>query len=301
MAVSLQAGPTTGNELANTLYRAILPTVQQHDEAEAIIRRILQDVFHHDTTNRLLGHTLYITPAQQQWLVDAIQRLQQHEPIQYILGQAPFLGRDFTVSPAVLIPRPETEAWVDHIIQHHPQTGLAILDIGTGSGCIAITLQKALDTARVDALDISWPVLNIALGNARRWGARIQGIQADIFQYVPTQTWDIIVSNPPYVRLSEKDSMAQTVWAYEPGQALFVPDEDPLIFYKHIIALARSHLNPKGSIYLEINEAFGQPVQALLGEAGLQDVHLYQDLQGKDRWVSGVLGDTQPTHRAVAA
>ncbi|MEN0016305.1 MAG: peptide chain release factor N(5)-glutamine methyltransferase [Bacteroidota bacterium] len=301
MAVSLRPGLTTGSELANTLYRAILPTVQQRDEVEAITRRILQDVFHYDTTDRLLGRTLYITPAQQRWLAGAIQRLQQHEPIQYILRQAPFLGRDFTVSPAVLIPRPETEAWVDHIIQHHTQPGLSILDIGTGSGCIAITLQKALDTARVDALDISWPVLNIALGNARRWGARIQGIQADIFQYVPTQTWDIIVSNPPYVRLSEKDSMAQTVWAYEPGQALFVPDEDPLIFYKRIIALARSHLNPQGSIYLEINEAFGQPVRALLGEAGLQDVHLYQDLQGKDRWVSGVLEDTQLAHRAVTA
>lgn len=284
-----QASLKTGQELYATLYQAILPTIKQPSEAQAIIRRILAYYFQYDPVDTVLNKPLTMTQAQQQWLGATIQRIQQHEPIQYILGEAPFLGRDFQVSPAVLIPRPETEELVYHIIQENPQPRLAILDIGTGSGCIAITLQKVLIAARVDALDISQPALAVAQANAQRWQAAIHLIQADILQdTLPTQCWDIIVSNPPYVRLSEQKWMQQRVLAYEPRQALFVPDDAPLVFYKRIIALAPAHLKPGGKIYLEIHEAFGKSIAQLLAKAGLEAIRLQQDLQGKDRWVAAI-------------
>lgn len=263
-----------------------------------MIQRMLAHYFQYDQTATVLGKPLTITQAQEQWLAATIQRIRQHEPIQYILGEAPFLGRDFKVSPAVLIPRPETEELVYHIIQESPQPGLAILDIGTGSGCIAITLQKALTAARIDALDISQKALDIAQANAQRWRADIGLIQADILHdRLPNQHWDIIVSNPPYVRLSEQQWMQQQVLAYEPSQALFVPDDDPLVFYRQIAALALVHLKPGGRVYLEINEAFGKAISHLLAQAGLEAIRLQQDLRGKDRWVTAVAPPYKGMHR----
>ena len=280
---------TTGREISTMLYQAILPTIKQPREAWAIIQRIVAYYFQYDQTAMVLDQPLAITQAQEKSLAATIQRIRQHEPIQYVLGEAPFLGRDFKVSPAVLIPRPETEELVYHIIQESTQPGLAILDIGTGSGCIAITLQKALTAVRIDALDISRQALDIAQVNAQRWRADIHLIQADILHDpLPDQRWDIIVSNPPYVRLSEQKWMQQQVLAYEPSQALFVPDDDPLVFYKKIAALALVHLKPGGRVYLEINEAFGGAIAHLLAKAGLGAIRLQQDLRGKDRWITAV-------------
>ena len=271
------------------LYQAILPTIKQPREVRAIIQRILAHYFLYDQLAIVLDKPLTISPAQEQWLAGTIERIRQHEPVQYILGEAPFLGRNFKVSPAVLIPRPETEELVSHIIQENSQPDLSILDIGTGSGCIAITLQKELAAARVDALDISQQALDIAHANAQRCRSAIHLIQADILDdSLPDYRWDIIVSNPPYVRLSEQQWMQQHVLAYEPSQALFVSDEEPLIFYRKIASLALVHLKPGGRLYLEINEAFGRSVSHLLAKAGLEAIRLQQDLRGKDRWIAAV-------------
>ena len=277
-----------GQEVYQRIYQAILPTIKDPRESQAIAQRILAHYFQYDTIARLLGKPLALTQAEEERLATIIQRLQRHEPIQYILGQAPFLGRDFKVSPAVLIPRPETEALVNYIIQDNKQAGLSILDIGTGSGCMAITLQKSLPAAKVHALDISAQALAIARYNAGQWKAAIHFIQADILHdSLPPQRWDIFVSNPPYVRQAEKQWMQRNVLDYEPSQALFVADDAPLVFYERIIALAPKNLRQGGKVYLEINEAFGKAVACLLGQGGFEAVAIKQDLQGKDRWVVG--------------
>jgi release factor glutamine methyltransferase len=221
-------------------------------------------------------------------LLAAIERLSHQEPIQYVLGITPFLGRDFRVTPAVLIPRPETEALVQYIIDHHPQGGKRVLDIGTGSGCIAITLQQELSQAIVHALEVDPEALQVAQENAKKLGAMVHFIQADILhEPLPAQKWDIIVSNPPYVRIAEQKHMQRRVLAHEPAKALFVPDEQPLLFYQRIVALAPYHLVLAGKLYLEINEVFGQVVASLLIGAGFERVCVVKDLHGKDRWVVG--------------
>jgi release factor glutamine methyltransferase len=239
----------------------------------------------------VLDHPISLSPSQQQLLFAAIARLRNQEPIQYVLGEAPFLGRNFRVSPAVLIPRPETEALVQYIIDDNPQIGAHVLDIGTGSGCIAITLQKELPQATVYALEVDPEALNMAKINAARLGATVHFIQADILHDpLPTQHWDIMVSNPPYVRIAEQKQMKRRVLAYEPAKALFVPDTQPLIFYETIVALAPQYLTPAGKLYLEINEAFGAAVASLFMHAGFEEICIKQDLHGKDRWVTGTWG-----------
>lgn len=270
------------------IYQAILPSVQQEQECQAITQRLLSHYFQLDPVRIALEKPITPSPAQRQLLSVAIERLKNQEPIQHVLGEAHFLGRDFQVSPAVLIPRPETEALVQYIIDENPQVGPHVLDIGTGSGCIAITLQQALSQATVHALEIDPEALKIAQINAKRLGATVHFIQADILhEPLPAQHWDIIVSNPPYVRISEQKQMQRRVLAYEPARALFVPDEQPLIFYEKIVALAPQYLAPAGKLYLEINEAFGAAVASLLIHTGFEAVCIRKDLHGKDRWVAG--------------
>ncbi|MFM2428326.1 MAG: hypothetical protein RL012_210 [Bacteroidota bacterium] len=270
------------------IYQAILPSIQQEQECQAVTQRLLSHYFQLDPVRIALEKPITPSPAQRRLLSVAIERLKNQEPIQHVLGEAHFLGRDFQVSPAVLIPRPETEALVQYIIDENPQVGPHVLDIGTGSGCIAITLQQALSQATVHALEIDPEALQIAQINAKRLGATVHFIQADILhEPLPAQHWDIIVSNPPYVRISEQKQMQRRVLAYEPARALFVPDEQPLIFYEKIVALAPQYLAPAGKLYLEINEAFGAAVASLLIHTGFEAVCIRKDLHGKDRWVAG--------------
>ncbi len=278
----------TGKALYLTTYQDILPTIEEERECEAITKHLLGHYCNLDTVGMVLDEAITISPLKHQLLAAAIQRLKNHEPIQYIVEIAYFLGRAFQVSPAVLIPRPETEALVHYMIQENPCAGLRVLDIGTGSGCIAISLQQELTQAIVHALEVDQAALDIAKTNAKKLGATVQFIQADILQgWLPVQCWDIIVSNPPYVRIAEQKQMQRRVLEYEPKKALFVPDKRPLIFYEKIVALAPRHLEPGGKIYLEINEAFGKEVASLLVNAGFQEVRIMQDLNGKDRWVVG--------------
>lgn len=237
----------------------------------------------------IINDEIQLSAEQAQALIGAIKGLAQQEPIQYVLGEADFLGRRFRVNPQVLIPRPETEELVVQIIQENHFSQPKILDIGTGSGCIAISLALDLAKSEVFALDIAKPALNIAQANAEALAAKVDFRQLDILSESPQiDGLTHIVSNPPYVRLQEKSLMAARVWQYEPETALFVPDQDPLLFYRRIINLAPKLLQTTGKLYFEINEALSQGVEMLLQNAGFEQIKPQKDLQGKDRFVSAV-------------
>src|SRR5690554_6237778 len=224
-------------------------------------------------------------------LEDAMAALKNGMPIQYITQSAPFYGRNFKVDPSVLIPRNETEELVHRIIKENPGTGLKILDVGTGSGCIPITLALEMDVPEITAVDVSEAALVVARENSKRLEANksVSFKQMDVLQKeFPVRDLDILVSNPPYVKESEKLVMHVNVLGHEPHLALFVPDEDPLIFYWKIAEKGLAALKPGGKIYFEINEALGKPVIELLSQMGYEQINLYKDLNDKDRMVSAV-------------
>lgn len=215
-------------------------------------------------------------------------RLKTGEPIQYILGKGPFYGREFHVSPATLIPRNETEELVHLIVKENQKSDLRILDVGTGTGCIPITLALEMKNPEVFGLDISEGALKIAFSNAKKLKAQVSFSKCDILTTLPPiLELDILVSNPPYIPIEEKGLMHRNVLEFEPDLALFVTDEDPLIFYKTIAEKGKSLLKPTGRIYFEINERFGKDVSNLLDGFGYKNVKVIQDLNGKDRIVSG--------------
>lgn len=221
---------------------------------------------------------------------DALQQLEKEVPIQYIIGETEFFGLKFKVNPSVLIPRPETEELVDWIIKDYAEIKQShkILDIGTGSGCIAISLAKNLPDAKVTAIDISLPALKIAKENATNNKVSVSFQEQDILALKELKArFDIIVSNPPYIINSEKEFMHPNVVLQEPHNALFVSDEAPLVFYSKIAVLAIESLNPSGSLYFEINEAYGNKVVKMLEEKGFENVVLKKDIYGKDRMVKG--------------
>lgn len=221
-------------------------------------------------------------------LKDDFDRLKTGEPIQYVLGKGPFYGREFKVSPATLIPRNETEELVHLIIKENPKPKLRILDIGTGTGCIPITLDLEMKNPEVFALDISIAALEIAKENAKTLHSQVSFFACDIINENPDVTsLDILVSNPPYIPIEEKDQMHSNVLDYEPDLALFVTDEDPFIFYKIIAEKGKKLLKPSGKIYFEINERFGLQVSSLLSSLDYKNVQIIKDLNGKDRIISG--------------
>lgn len=217
----------------------------------------------------------------------AVKDLKAGKPIQYILGNAWFCGMKLAVNEHVLIPRPETEEMVELIVPEQPAT---ILDVGTGSGCIAIALKKKLPGAGVTAIDVSEEALSVAVRNARSNETAVAFFRADILKEqdrarLSGSRFRVIVSNPPYVRLTEKEKMHKNVVGYEPHLALFVNDDDPLLFYKAISDLALKCLTPDGKLYFEVNEAFGAEVKALLEAKGFHRAEVIKDISGKDRIV----------------
>lgn len=218
-----------------------------------------------------------------------LQKLRAHEPIQYIFGHTEWKGLDLRVTPATLIPRPETAELVEWILQEADRDKpLSVLDIGTGSGCIAIALKKAASKWQVTGLDISEEALAVAKENAIRNKVEVNWLQADILSPIannPLPIADIIVSNPPYICDSEKKDMDARVLDYEPHSALFVPDTDPLLFYRQIASLASS----PSLVFFEINEAYGNEVCAMMEQMGYSDVQLKNDMYGKPRMVFGAI------------
>jgi release factor glutamine methyltransferase len=222
-----------------------------------------------------------------------VTRLQKHEPIQYILGYAHFYNCLFNVNKNVLIPRQETEELVDWIISECKNIpNLKILDIGTGSGCIAISLAVNITDSEVHAIDFSWEALEVARKNAIENSTAIFFHEEDILKpskTLKTQHYDIIVSNPPYVMNSEKEKMQKNVLDFEPEIALFVEDNNPLLFYKAIINYSKSNLKSGGILYFEINETLGEDVTQLFQNSGFERITLKKDINGKNRMISGKL------------
>jgi release factor glutamine methyltransferase len=251
-----------------------------------------------------------ISGQQYERFQEAIAELQNYKPIQYIIGDTEFYGLKIKVDSTVLIPRPETEELVDWIIkENQSKDSISILDIGTGSGCIAIALAKHLPNARVYALDVSKEALKIAKQNAAINNVTITFIEVDILKLMTEDrrqkiedkilkdwsfefkdlNFDIIVSNPPYVRELEKDKMADNVLKYEPHLALFVKDNDALIFYKKIVTLSKSLLSIKGRLYFEINEYLGNDTKVLMEKENFKNITLRRDVFEKDRMIKGTI------------
>ena len=274
-------------EAIEQLRDGLTGVVEPH-EAQAMIRVICEDVFNYDPVDVALRQESELPEFAQQRVNDVISRLRRHEPLQYIVGSARFHGHKFKVTPAVLIPRPETEQLVDLIVDENPASDLRVLDMGTGSGCIAISLARALKFAQVDALDVSRDALAVARENAAALKVKVRFFESDMLQPQPSATYDIIVSNPPYICWSERESMERNVKDYEPGQALFVPDNDPLLFYKSIAPYAMQSLVKGGRLYLEINQRFGAEVKRLLEENGFDEVRIIEDSYGKVRFAAAV-------------
>ena len=269
-------------------FSAELSDIYAREEAAMLCFLSVQHHFMWTKANYLLNKQEGISVADTTYFLDILDQLKTSKPIQYILGETEFYGRTFRVNPAVLIPRPETEELVKWVVETVSTKTPSLLDIGTGSGCIAISLKIEIPEAEVVAIDVSTDALALAEQNATFHKAPVTFIEKDVLHMHPTDlttTFDVLVSNPPYIALAEKELMKANVLANEPHVALFVPNNDPLIFYDRIAALAQEKLKPGGFLFFEINERFGTEVLALLVKKGFKQVELRKDLSGKERMV----------------
>ena len=256
-------------------------------EARAIGGLLLE---HFDQAPHLVNspQDLNLTMDQEEQLAGMVKRIQAGEPVQYVLGYAHFCEMKIEVNPEVLIPRQETEELVALVLNACTDGPLTILDIGTGSGCIALALKKELPTCQVSACDVSEGAINVARKNATRLEMDIDFFETDVMHTAALpESYDLIVSNPPYVMESDKGAMHANVLEHEPEEALFVSNDDPLVYYECIIELALRHLIDGGQLFFEINESKGPDVVRLLEAAHFKDVALHADLNKKDRFASG--------------
>lgn len=256
------------------------------EEVSALSRIVCCDLLGQAPTDYYLGKDIALSPKKEQELEDILQRLSRFEPLQYIEGRTLFLGRELLVAPGVLIPRPETEELVELMLKEIPADA-RILDVGTGSGCIAISLAKELPDALVTAWDVSPEALNVARANARKLQADVRFVECDVLacQVDEVGLYDVIVSNPPYVTEAEKADMEPNVLQWEPSLALFVPDDDSLRFYRRIAVLGRDMLADGGRLYFEINRAYGREMVEMLRAMGYVGVRVEKDLSQNDRFV----------------
>ena len=297
-------------------YASELEKIYGSDEANALIMILLEHYFGIDRVKMAMEPELRLSESEMLTLHFAVKELLKNKPIQYILGETEFCGMRFFVDENVLIPRPETEELVNQLVScsvsqlavnpnssfrpKHSEvekspTLISILDIGTGSGCIAISLAKLIPNSDVTAIDVSEKALDVARKNAEANGVNVHFVHDDILNpHVKTfpetslpidNQFDIIVSNPPYVCESEKSEMRANVLDHEPSSALFVPDSDPLVFYRKILEYAQKALKPDGQIWFEINERFGKETAELCREKGFKNVEIIKDFRGKERVV----------------
>ncbi|WP_194776014.1 peptide chain release factor N(5)-glutamine methyltransferase [Pararhodonellum marinum] len=269
-------------------YKIKLKDLYPEGEADALVLWLFSELLGVDKKDFAQNPVL---PENTMEFEAAFKRLLEGEPIQYILGKAYFYGHLFKVDPSVLIPRGETEELVDMIIKENRESNLKILEIGTGSGCIPITLAKEMDKAQVFSMDVSLEALQIASQNAFFHQLPVIFYLRDVLRdSLPGTDLDIIVSNPPYVREMEKEAMHRNVINHEPELALFVPDDDPLKFYREIGKKANKALKPNGKLYFEINEALGAQLTEVLRLLGYQNIELLKDMHGKDRFCKAQRG-----------
>ena len=279
---------------------ANLSNIYEHREAGNITDLVMEKITGLTKTDRIIHKTSPLSPEQMLSLQKYTDELLAHKPVQYVLEEAWFCGMKFFVNDQVLIPRPETEELVEWVvtsmdrkkIKTAGQTFPVILDVGTGSGCIAIALKKKLPTATIFACDISPGALAVAQRNATMQQAAITFVQLDFLDPADLErlpVFDCLVSNPPYVPFSEQRSMAAHVTAYEPHLALFVPDADPLVFYRALAMAASKQTNRETRVFAEIHEALSVPVRELFVKGGFRDVESRKDIHGRERMISAVI------------
>lgn len=279
------------------LWRRLVPQYDER-EAKAVARTLLEDVFKLSLTDLYTDGLERLTDAEISLLNNLFNRLEQGEPVQYVTGKASFCGREFKVNPAVLIPRPETELLCQTVISAfnapycalQPPEPLRVLDVGTGSGCIAVTLALDLWNSAITAWDISSDALLTARENAHRLQARVNFELHDVLQLdkaaFEADPFDVIVSNPPYICERERSDMAPHVLLHEPPSALFVPDDDPLIFYHAIARYALRRLKPSGLLAFEINPLYAEALRKMLEKMGFKAVDVKKDPYGRERVIT---------------
>lgn len=273
-----------------SVIRRISATMEE-GEAKAVAMLLFEKLFGLSQTDVLMGKSEELEAADVQRLDKCVDRICGGEPVQYVLGKADFMGMELDVTPAVLIPRPETEELVNEVVKAlADRKSPRILDIGTGSGCIALAIKQLIPLAEVTAWDISTEALRVARNNAKQLGLGICFEQRDILSTnlsVMQEVFDLIVSNPPYICRQESEEMERRVTDFEPNTALFVPDDDPLLFYRAITRFATVALRTGGQLFFEINRRFGRQVCELMRQAGFEGVTLKTDQFDNPRIVYG--------------
>ncbi len=262
-----------------------LANLYPQSEVQAFVQIIFEYVCSLDYTGLILNREKEISTEQYLQVEKIVRRLKTFEPIQYIIGETDFLGMKLKVNPSVLIPRPETEELVQWISETSFSAIPGILDIGTGSGCIALALKKQIPNASVFALDVSEKALQTATENALNNKLEVEYIHFDILNWRKREwpSFDVVVSNPPYVRELEKKQMDRNVLAFEPSSALFVDDGNPLIFYREIGMFAHRYLKPEGKLFFEINENLGDEMSKLMEDLAFKQIEIRKDINGKER------------------
>lgn len=262
--------------------------VLEQDEQEIYFYWTIENILKLRKIEVITNNNLSISDENLNYLHQVLERIKKNEPIQYIFEEAFFYGYNYYVNSSVLVPRQETEQLVEVIEnQYDKNSSLQILDICTGSGCIAITLSKIFANANITALDIDTKALEVAKKNNIILNANVNFQQKDILKETLNEKYDLIVSNPPYVRYQEKNEMKPNVLDYEPHIALFVPNDDALVFYERISQLAIEHLNPNGWLFFEINQYLGKETKELIKNFGFSNVEIIQDFRGNDRIIKG--------------
>lgn len=257
-------------------------------EIQGFIRIIFDSVLDLSYSDIILQKDRKLESTEFETIKNIVTRLKSYEPIQYVLGECEFYGLKLNVNPAVLIPRPETEELVQWIVKSKIKSGANILDIGTGSGCIAMALKKEMVDVIVNGVDISEEALQVAKSNAAKNKLNVDFFQADILNWknYVWRKYDVIVSNPPYIRESEKKLMETNVLEFEPEGALFVEDDNPLIFYIAIAQFAKENLTRNGYLFFEINEYLGEEMKNMLNSLGFNTIECRKDMNGKDRMLA---------------
>lgn len=273
------------------IFRDLQKQITLHEdtsEIKSILFLVLESVLGLSQSDIAADRLVLISESHQKKINEVISRINAEEPVQYILGSTYFYGRKFNVNPAVLIPRSETEILIEEVLKEiDPFSPGIILDIGTGSGCIGITLAKELPAKRVLAIDVSEGALKTASENAQQLGASVEFLKVNVLtDNLPALPLEVLVSNPPYVTDSESHTMKKNVLDYEPHLALFVPDHDPFVFYSMIARKGYASLTETGKVFVEINERYGDEVSDIFKDAGFNTIRMVKDLQGKNRIVS---------------